>query len=193
MSRLRRKSAQFPRKRLTETELSIVARTRLSQKKQFARTWLKEARWRRYHYYVETCSDGKRIYLTRPAQLNKGVDFQVRVEGFRGGTRKRRSDRPSFRNVIRDLRRKVKQKPRLISHLFKAVCDVYDCKEPVRVIRRRPKVRSFTIGLPIDKILLVLKWLFIEQDITYWLGTGRNRLMCAIERRVFRMKHSCYD
>lgn len=34
----------------------------------------------KYTYYVETLADGNRVYLTRPAFLNKGFDFVIRVE-----------------------------------------------------------------------------------------------------------------
>jgi hypothetical protein len=34
----------------------------------------------------------------------------------------------------------------------------------------------------------IIKWLFIEQDVTYWLQTGRDMLMAAIESRVFALK-----
>jgi hypothetical protein len=44
------------------------------------------------------------------------------------------------------------------------------------------------VGLPPDQLLYIIKWLFIEQDVTYWLQTGRDMLMAAIESRVFGMK-----
>jgi hypothetical protein len=34
-----------------------------------------------YRYNVETLSDGKRVYLARPARLNHGFDFTIHVEG----------------------------------------------------------------------------------------------------------------
>ena len=34
----------------------------------------------KYTYYVETLEDGNRVSLTRPAFLNKGFDFVIRVE-----------------------------------------------------------------------------------------------------------------
>ena len=36
---------------------------------------------------------------------------------------------------------------------------------------------SFKTGLPVDHIVKVIKWLFIEQDITYWNTSGRSMLM----------------
>jgi hypothetical protein len=187
---LERKSREFPKKKeLSEKRWSLSGSDSVTQKRAFARLWLHEARYRRYRYYVEKCTDGKWIYLARPTSLNKGVDFQVGLEDFKGGTRHRRSERPSHDNVIRDLRRKLKEKPRLANALFRAVCAVYDCVDPRLVIRRDRRLLQFTKGrLPIEKTLLILKWMFIEQDITYWLGTGRNMLMHAIEKRVFGLK-----
>jgi len=34
---------------------------------------------------------------------------------------------------------------------------------------------------PIAIILLAIKWLFIEQDITYWNWSGRNMLMNSLK------------
>ena len=36
----------------------------------------------RYTYYVETLSDGNRVYLRRPANLHYGFDFLVCVENM---------------------------------------------------------------------------------------------------------------
>lgn len=35
-----------------------------------------------YHYHVEVLSDGRRIYLTRPAYLKKGFDFRIQSSMF---------------------------------------------------------------------------------------------------------------
>jgi len=37
-------------------------------------------------------------------------------------------------------------------------------------------------------MLWIIKWLFIEQDLTYWLQAGRDILMAAIESDVFGLK-----
>lgn len=162
----------------------------LEIKKSFADLWIKEKRFRRYRYNVETCDDGSIIYLTRPTRTS-GVDFQVRVEGYK--SRKSKSERPSHADVVRDLKRKLKAKPGLNEDLFAAISDVFDCVHPSDSIRRHPKVRRLIRGLPIDKILRIIKWLFIEQDITYWLGTGRNMFMSHLERKVFGLKLPDYE
>jgi hypothetical protein len=50
----------------------------------------------KYTYFVETLANGKRIFLTRPARLNNGFDFEIRVEGMKFTSAKgRTSNRPS--------------------------------------------------------------------------------------------------
>jgi len=186
---LRRKSQAFPKnKRKVVLDWLLKPADRRAQRKALAEKWLEEGQYTDYRYNVEICADGTRVYLLRPTWLNKGFDFQVNVEGFRSRTRKPKGstiEMPSHSDLIDDLKRKVKNRPDLAEELFRAVCEVYACKEPDPILRRRPSLREFRAGLPLDKILKIMKWLFIEQDLTYWLQTGRNMLMSAIERKVF--------
>ena len=69
----------------------------------------------RYKYFVETLSDGRRIYLKRPTHLNKGLDFQVTVEKLQGNEDKR----PSFDDILTDLEAKKRNKP---TKTFATVC-----------------------------------------------------------------------
>jgi hypothetical protein len=166
----------------------LSASDRGSQRKALAEKWLEEGQYQRYRYIVETCEDGKRIYLLRPTFLNKGFDFQVNLEGFKSATREAKGmtkEMPSHGDVIDDLQRKVKAAPKSKEELYYAVCDLYDCVEPDEILHKRPHLRKLSAGLPIDKVLRIIKWLFIEQDLTYWLETGRNMFMCGIENEVF--------
>ena len=95
---------------------------------------------------------------------------------------------PSHVDVIDDLAGKVKAAPSLKEDLFAAVSDVYDCVEPDEIMENRSALNGVRTGLPMDKLLKIIKWLFIEQDLTYWLQTGRNMLMAAIEEKVFGLK-----
>lgn len=38
----------------------------------------------------------------------------------------------------------------------------------------------FNVGQPIETILKVVKWLFIEQDVTYWNWSGRSMLYSGL-------------
>jgi hypothetical protein len=186
---MNRKSERFLHfQKSSDLNWSLTARDRESQKEAFTKVWLAEARYRKYRYFVETCSDGKRIYLCRPTR-NYGVDFEVRVEGFRSLTRKNKSERPSHDDVIHDLSGKIKARPDLTEELYAVICNTFDCMEAADAIGDHPRVTELAEGLPIDKTLRIIKWLFIEQDLTYWLGTGRNMLMCGIENKVFQLNH----
>lgn len=188
---MERKSQQFPGdKRKVVVDWLMRAGDRTAQRRALAEKWLEEGQYTNYRYNVETCSDGTHVYLLRPTWLNKGFDFQVNVERFQSRTRTSKgstAEMPSHDDVIDDLRRKSKPNSKLKTELFAAVADVYDCVEPDEILRKRPALLGITEGLEMDKLLKVIKWLFIEQDLTYWLGTGRNMLMSAIEKDVFGM------
>lgn len=158
------------------------------QRRALAEKWLEEDPYTDYRYYVETCDDGKRVYLLRPTWLNKGFDFQVNLEGFSSELRNKSSEMPSHGDVISDLKKKVASYPKLSEELFAAISDIYDCVEPKNALLKHPEIKKIKAGLPVDTILRIIKWLFIEQDLTYWLYTGRNMLMSAIEVQVFNLK-----
>jgi hypothetical protein len=194
---MKRKSQQFPKKKQKfALDWVLKASDRSSQRRALAKKWLREGQYSSYRYFVETCHDGTRVYLRRPTFLNKGFDFQVNVEGFRSKTRKGKGvtkEMPSHPDIINDLRAKLREKPSLRADLYNAICKVYDCAEPARVLAKHPRLRKFRKGLPVEKTLKIIKWLFIEQDLTYWLGTGRNMFMCSIERKVFGMPVQLYE
>jgi hypothetical protein len=194
---LQRKSQSFPKKKPAIRLRWLLRCAKPStQRRILARKWLAESRYSTYRYFVEKCSDGTRVYLRRPTYLNKGFDFQVNLEGFRSTTRKAKGvtkEMPSHPDIFKDLKRKVKQRPNLKRDLYNAICKVYDCIEPDKILARRPRLRKFTAGLPIEKTLKVIKWLFIEQDLTYWLGTGRNMFMSKIEKKVFKIASELYE
>ena len=153
-----------------------------------ANKWLTETPYTRYRYNVEQCADGSRVYLLRPTWLNKGFDFMVNVEGFRSRTRAARGatrEMPSHRDVIQDLLEKIQGDPEATEPWFDAVCAIYDCAEPDVVLPQHRRAAEGTVGLPADQLLYIMKWLFIEQDVTYWAQTGRDMLMAAIESEVF--------
>lgn len=132
----------------------------------------------RFKYLVEKLADGRRIFLLRPTYLNKGIDFQVWVERFDGIDDKR----PSHRHVFDDLKLKKKENPQDFSRMVQMIDDVWNCKEPDSVLGNSKVV--FQKGFPVDMLLKVLKWLFIEQDITYWNYDGRKMLRMAIDDEI---------
>ncbi len=189
---MQRKSQEFPKdKKRAVIDWLVKASDRTAQRRALAEKWLEEGQYANYRYNVETCQDGSKVYLLRPTWLNKGFDFQVNVEGFKSETRHARGntiEMPSHRDVIKDLQQKIKANPSLKEEFFAAISEVYDCLEPDEILRNHPTLQNVNRGLPMDKLLKITKWLFIEQDLTYWLQTGRNMLMSAIEREVFGLE-----
>lgn len=126
----------------------------------------------KYIYYVETLSDGKRVYLQRPANLHNGFDFLVCVENINyAKTGERRRNYPKHTDFGEDLRRKKVENREMYSKLFHVLQQVYECHD---VSDSELSGIKFTTGYPVDHIVKAIKWLFIEQDIRYWNYSGRN-------------------
>lgn len=132
----------------------------------------------RYNYYVEKLSDGKHIILTRPANLKNGFDFLIRVEDidFSEATGRKR-DYPKHEDIVRDLKQKKQMNIKTYKRLYELIKRVYKCED---INPREFEKLNFKRGFPVDMILSVIKWFFIEQDIRYWNYSGRNMFMSAI-------------
>jgi hypothetical protein len=131
----------------------------------------------RYKYFVETLKIGHRIYLLRPTFLNKGIDFQVWVEKLDGETDKR----PSHRGILDDIKLKLNESPSQGGALKSAIERVWNCEDPDSVLNDAGL--NFESGLSSELILKALKWLFIEQDVTYWNYDGRMMLWRGIQEQ----------
>lgn len=110
--------------------LSVVKPTRLEQRRQLADTWLLEEEDSRYRYDVETCGDGRLIYLLRPTRLNKGFDFQINLEGFPS----RSNEAPKHNDILEDLKQKKAESPVAFPKLRELIDDVFACGEPDHLI-----------------------------------------------------------
>lgn len=130
----------------------------------------------KYRYNVETLADQRRIFLLKPTWLNKGIDFQVMVEKFKDD----KDAKPSHKDILEDLKIKKEFKPREYQLLKKDIYRVWNCEEPSEVLRDVKYV--FIKGYTVELILKCLKWLFIEQDITYWNYDGRGMLKREIDK-----------
>ena len=131
----------------------------------------------KYRYNVETLSDGKRVYILRPAYLNKGFDFTVHVENTIFNPRTK--DLPTHKDIFKDLRMKKHKSETSWNTLYEAIKLVYNLQEPDDVITKYNGLK-FDTGYPVDLILKVIKWLFIEQDMTYWNWSGRAMFMGGV-------------
>jgi len=139
----------------------------------------------KYRYNVEKLSDGSRIYLMRPTRLNKGCDFVIHCENFL--TFKNGNSRPpSQGDLIAELEKTLKS---LDSTCRRAVLAglirVYNCEEVNGVVASvKGSCRDM---LQAERMLKLAKWLFIEQDVTYWTESGREMLRGAIEVKFGRV------
>jgi hypothetical protein len=132
----------------------------------------------RYRYYVEELKDGRSIYLLKPTYLNKGFDFQVWVEKLGGAKDKR----PSHGDILNDVQKKIIEKPEKKIKLSEVLDKIWKCEDPDEVLSKFDL--EYSTGYEIELLLKVLKWLFIEQDITYWNYSGRNKLRKAIHNII---------
>ena len=135
-----------------------------------------------FEYNVEADNAGNRIYLKRPTNLNKGFDFEVRVSNqrFPHISKKGRishSNRPSHSNIIDDLTAKKAEDPVQYTNLRAIIDRIFNC---IEIDPQEYNALTFQSGYPVDMICKCIKWLFIEQDITYWNWSGRNMLYNSI-------------
>ena len=135
----------------------------------------------KYRYDVEELSDGRKVYLIRPAYLNKGFDFVINVEGatfLNGGTVPKHADissdiRTKLAALSPDLQATFKQQMlELAEKIFYGIetdeiMDNYELEEEFNDLP----------GLDYEIILRVIKWFFIEQDVCYWNWSGRAMFM----------------
>lgn len=168
---------------LTITNLTISASTREEYRKKLITHFLNEAHGTskeasQYRYIVQTLSDGNKVYLQRPTNLNKGFDFEVRVTNVQFHLGKHgdvisTGNRPSHNDIFVDLREKKKGDADLFRNLFPLINKVYNCED---ITLNEIKQFDFKSGISTETILYVIKWLFIEQDVTYWNWSGRAML-----------------
>lgn len=165
----------------TQLTVSIKASTREEYHKKLIRLFLEEKHgsseeWNYYDYYVEIGKNGKRVYLHRPAYKNKGMDFEVRVEDYqfrygKYGNIISTGNRPKHNEIWDDVYNKVVENPKDGQKLKVLITQVYNCEDPNEDVINSCR---FTTGLPLDLLLYTIKWLFLEQDMTYWNQSGRE-------------------
>ena len=130
-----------------------------------------------YRYNVETLSNDRRIYLTRPAYLKKGFDFRINVEGTTFQTGR---EYPKHDDIFDDLRLKKQKNPTMCVRLHQVLERVYKCEDPEDILPECEDIK-FDVGHPVDLILKVIKWFLIEQDIRDWNYSGRQMFKNGID------------
>lgn len=135
-------------------------------------------------YCVEQI-DNEIIYLQRPAILNKGFDFTVntKTHSFFSPTdkqQKRYTKTPSHKSIEILLTSLKNQNTNDFKIVMNAITDIYFCTDPSAIILTNLTNDSID-KIKIETILKVIKWLFIEQDITYWSFSGRAMLYNGLQ------------
>lgn len=134
----------------------------------------------KYHYTVEEYNEYK-IILKRPTGLNKGFDFTVNVEGM-FFKKNRRYSTPTHGDIKLALKYVKDNNPKNYEKVKKEVIKIFNTEDTNIESVKDIYFKDFeNIERPIAIILLATKWLFIEQDITYWNWSGRNMLMESIK------------
>jgi hypothetical protein len=132
---------------------------------------------------VEKLSDGSQIYLTRPTRLNKGADFRIFCERFK--KYKNGNDRPpSHKDLAAEVTELIADSPSHKKELLSAVRRVWECEPSVSVLA---DLKLFAGNKKAERVLLLAKWFFIEQDVTYWIESGRNMLRTFFEEQFGKL------
>lgn len=160
--------------------LNVDNLTRHQIRSKVLRTWEAESPGSgQYRYNVEQCADGSFIYLLRPANLNKGCDFKILSENFKKW--KNGNDKaPKHDDVLDLLKDVLQEQPHLKEIMIPAIERVYNCENINSVFSHYPKLLS-SQECKAERTLKLLKWLWIEQDITYWTGEGRQMLKKGVD------------
>ena len=129
----------------------------------------------RYRYTVDAFNNYS-IVLNRPAGLNKGFDFTVNIQGM-SFKKQRTYSNPSHQDIISVLQSVKNTNPTQYQNVSLEIRNIYNCVSPdFQNISGITFLDHTNTPRPIEIILLAIKWLFIEQDITYWNWSGRNML-----------------
>jgi hypothetical protein len=166
--------------------LNIDGLSREQVRQKILLTWLEEDPGTgQYRYDVESCSDGSKIYLLRPARLNKGCDFVIISENFlrfKNGKDKP----PSHGDVLQLIASFARGNKEVIQAFHDAAQKVYNCHMTDETMKQFSVLEAVE-GCRVERSLKLLKWMWIEQDITYWTGEGRAKLWNCLCNFITKM------
>lgn len=136
-----------------------------------------------YCYDVEELSDGSLIYLTRPTRLNKGADFVIHCQNFRKF--KNGNDKPPSHDDLADeMKALVALSDGHKKEILAALRRIWDCENSKKVLG---ELKLFKGNAKAERVLLLAKWFFIEQDVTYWTESGRHMLRGFFEEQFGKL------
>ena len=111
------------------------------------------------------------------------MDFIIKVDGFDFFSNKvnkwgnyNRVAAPAHYHILNDLKMKKDNDLEKYSELKKQIDNIFNLKHYSDNIKF-----NFDKSIPTYLLLEIIKWFFIEQDITYWNYSGRNMLKQAID------------
>lgn len=133
-------------------------------------------------YCMEKTLNDEIIYLQRPAYLNKGFDFTVNVKNynFKAPTEKnpnRSTHTPRHDSIFHPLNLLKNTNIHDFNLIQIAIDKIFNCEDPSILLKNnqfQSLNNKYIDNIEYETILKVIKWLFIEQDITYWSFTGRK-------------------
>ena len=139
----------------------------------------------RYRYNVETFSETGVIYLHRPAFLNKGCDFTVHCTPLIARDDGKKFTNPRHQDLVREILLITHEIPNFKEDIMSSINDVYECKN-IQIISAEvcAKFHDKNLSVRFECVLKVLKWLFVEQDITDWNTSGRQMLLNEIQGKL---------
>lgn len=151
-----------------------------------------EASTSSYEYVVDSFGYFE-IFLKRPAILNKGFDFTINVRSIDSSVpfsfprqgKKKPIQIPSHNHIVAILESVKKNNKTLYENKIMPIIDkIYNC-DAITFVGKT--ITTFSLAhlnsykFPIEIVLLCLKWLFIEQDVTYWNWSGREKLFNKLQ------------
>lgn len=120
--------------------LNVDNLTRQQIRSKVLRTWEAETPGSgQYRYNVEECADGSKIYLVRPANLNKGCDFVIVSENFlkfNNGNDKL----PKHKDIVNLIREILHNDNTLKEDLEDAINRVYRCENIDNILSRHKRL-----------------------------------------------------
>lgn len=122
------------------------------------------------------------VYLHRPAFKNKGCDFVVNCEPLIPRDGGKRFKNPRHVDLIQELKFISQENMTLKEAIFDLIVGIYECRDVNDVTQEICKlIPDNNFRMRMERALKVLKWLFIEQDITDWNTSGRAMFMNSIK------------
>jgi hypothetical protein len=168
----------------THLAIDIRATERAAVRAEVFQHWIKEQPGstsvrNTYRYDVEKLSDGTFVYLTRPTRLNKGADFVILCQNFTKF--KNGNDKPpSHGDLFGELKSLAALSGAHKKEILTALRRIWDCENSKQVLAN---LKLFKKNVKAERMLLLAKWFFIEQDVTYWTDSGRHMLRDGFESK----------